>query len=344
MQLCFLDVASDRAAAFETMSRAVGACPGVPVFALLRSNEPDLILRCLREGASEFLIQPFTAEQLNAALSKLSRFHAPRANEGETGGRVYCVMPGKGACGATTVACHLAFALKREKSDRVLLADLDWLTGTVGFLLKLKSSYSFADALAHAGSLDADLWKALVAPCQGIDVLLPPENPVDGIGEGADPASIVSYSRRAYTAVVLDAGGTYGPWNAALARMCDDLLLVTTNELAALHSVQRAQAYLQKNGADGSKMRVVVNRDVNDVGLRREGIETALQFPVFAVLPGDSDAIQKSIIEGKPVAPGSRFGKAMARLTQQLAGKDGTAVAKKGSGSFLSGFLKRLTG
>ena len=184
-----------------------GRLPGVPVFALLRSNDPDLILRCLREGASEFLIQPFAAEQLNAALSKLSRFHAPRANEGETGGRVYCVMPGKGACGATTVACHLAFALKREKSDRVLLADLDWMTGTVGFLLKLKSSYSFADALAHAGSLDADLWKALVAPCQGIDVLLSPENPVDGIGEGADPASIISYSRRAYTAVVLDAGG-----------------------------------------------------------------------------------------------------------------------------------------
>jgi pilus assembly protein CpaE len=342
MQLCFLDVASDRAAAFETMSQAADACPGVPVLALLRSNDPDLILQCLRQGAGEFLVQPFTAEQLNAALSKLSRFRLPQAQAAQTRGRIYCVMPGKGASGATTVACHLAFALKRQKSERVLLADLDWMTGTAGFLLKLKSSYSFADALAHAGSLDADLWKALVAPCQGVDVLLSPENPVDGIGEAAGPAPVLSYSRRTYTAVVLDAGGAYGPWNAALARMCDDLLLVTTGELAALHSVQRAQAYLRKHGVDRSKMRLVINRSLDDFKLRREGIETALQTPVFAALPDDPGAIRKSIIEGRPVAPGSRFGKAMARLAQQLAG--GPAPEKKGSGSFLPAFLKRLTG
>ncbi|MGE5570320.1 MAG: AAA family ATPase [Rhodospirillales bacterium] len=344
-QLCFLDAASDRTAAFETMAHAAEVCPELLIVALLRSNDPDLILQCLREGASEFLVQPFTSEQLHAALSKLSRFRASRVTrETEPGGRVYCVMPGKGACGATTLACHLAFALKRNQQDRVLLADLDWMTGTTAFLLKLKSSYSFVDALAHAGSLDADLWKALVTPCQGVDVLLPPENPVDGMGETADPACIISYARRAYSAVVLDAGGAYGPWNAALARLCDDLLMVTTNELGALHSVQRARAYLQRNGTDRSKMRVVINRDRNDAGLRRDEIETALQCPVFAVLPADPEAIKKSIIEGKPAAPGSKFAKAVSRLAQQLTGKDGPAIEKKSSGSFLSSFLKRLTG
>jgi pilus assembly protein CpaE len=326
------------------MSVAVAAFPDLPVLALLRSNDPDLILQCLREGASEFLIQPFTAEQLNAALSKLSRFRGARVAGRESTGRVYCVMPGKGSCGATTVACHLAFALKRDKSDRVLLADMDWLTGTLGFLLKLKSNYSFADALAHAGTLDADLWKALVTPCQGVDVLLSPEEPAHGVAEAADPSPILGYSRRAYTAVVLDAGGAYGLWNAALARLSDDLLLVTTNELSALHAVQRAQVYLERHGVERSKMRVVVNRDHNDAGLRREGIETALQFPVFAVLPADRDAIQKSIIEGRPVSSGTRFGKETARLAQKLAGKDGPPVEKKAAGSFLSAFLKKLTG
>jgi pilus assembly protein CpaE len=343
-QLCFLDMTSDRTAAFAAMSAVLAQLPGLPVLALLRSNDPDLILQCLRNGASEFLLQPFTAEQLHAALSKLSRFRAPQAAERENEGRVYCVMPGKGACGATTVACNLAFALRRDKSHRVLLADLDWMTGTVGFLLRLKSNYSFADALAHAGSLDADLWKALVTPCQGVDVLLSPENPADGITEAADPSPILTYSRRAYTTVVLDVGGAYGAWNAALARMCDDLLLVTTKELAALHSVQRARAYLERHGAGRSKMRVLVNRDVNDAGLSREGIEMALKLPVFAMLPADPDAIQKSTIEGKPVAQGSRFGKSMARLAAQLAGRCGGADPKKASGSLLTGFLKKLTG
>lgn len=340
MLLCFLDVASDRGAAFAAMSILASSCPEVPVFALLRSNDPDLILRCLRQGASEFLIQPFTADHFRAALAKVSRFHPSRAAEPESRTRVYCVMPGKGACGATTVACHLAYALKRQGGGRILLADMDGLTGTIAFLLKLKSSYSFVDALAHSGSLEADVWKALVIPCQGVDVLPCPENPVDGIGDVTDPAPILNYSRRAYDAVVLDTSGAYGDWNLSLARMCDDLLLVTTNELAALHAVLRAQAYLRSNGADWSKTRLVINRYSDVVGLRREGIETALRSGIFETLPSDYEAIQRSLMEGKPVPSGSRFGKGVARLAQHLAG--GQRAGEKRS--LLSGFLKKLTG
>ena len=340
MQLCFLDVASDQGTAFAAMSVLGSSCPEVPVFALLRSNDPDLILQCLRQGASEFLIQPFTSDQFRGALAKMSRFHPSRAAEPESRTRVYCVMPGKGACGATTVACHLAFALKRQDAGKVLLADMDGLTGTLGFLLKLKSSYSFVDALAHAGSLDADVWKALVTPCHGVDVLLSPENPADSIGDAADPAPILGYSRRAYATVVLDSGGAYGDWNVSLARMCDELLLVATNELAALHAVQRVQAYLGSTGADRSKVRLVINRYSDEAGLRREGIETALQSEVFATLPSDYETIHRSLMQGKPVPSGSRFGKGIARLARQLAGRDG--VGEKRSG--FSGFLKKLTG
>ena len=52
-------------------------------------------------------------------------------------------MPAKGACGATTIACNLAFQWKRLGAKKILLADLDPLTGTLSFLLKIKSIYSF---------------------------------------------------------------------------------------------------------------------------------------------------------------------------------------------------------
>ena len=51
---------------------------GVQVLALLSGNDPDLILRCLRAGAIDFLIQPFTAEQFEAALAKVARAAALR--------------------------------------------------------------------------------------------------------------------------------------------------------------------------------------------------------------------------------------------------------------------------
>lgn len=338
LQCCFLDIASDSGTAFAALSMLNSSCPEVPVFALLRSNDPDLILQCLRQGASEFLIQPFTGEQLRNALAKLSRLHPTGGAGGESGGRVFCVMPGKGACGATTVACHLAYALVRQDIDKVLLADLDALTGTIGFLLKLKSSYSFTDALAHAGSLDQDVWKALVTPCHGVDVLLSPESPMEGLGEAADPAPILSYFRRFYGAVVLDTGGAYGDWSVSLASLCDDLLLVSTNELVALHAVQRALAYLAKNGLDRSKIRLILNRYSKEVGLRREAIQTALQMEVFETLPSDFEAIQRSLMEGKHAPPASHFGKAITALARHLAGE---VRAEKKSSLFGGLFRKR---
>src|SRR5260370_887867 len=86
--------------------------------------------------------------------------------------KVVAVMPAKGACGATTVACNLAFQWKKLSGQRVLLADLDPLAGTLSFLLKIKSTYSFLDVLQRAHELDADLWNHMVVPVQGVDVLL----------------------------------------------------------------------------------------------------------------------------------------------------------------------------
>jgi pilus assembly protein CpaE len=338
LDYCFLDTTSDCGAAFAAMSVLNSICPEAPVFALLRSNDPDLFLQCLRQGASGFLIQPFTAEQLRNALAKLSRLHSSGGAGGESLGRVYCVMPGKGACGATTVACHLAFALLlRQKAAKVLLADLDGLTGTLGFLLKLKSNYSFADALAHSGGLEQDVWKVLVSPCHGLDVLLSPESPLEALPDGADPTPILDYSRRFYDAVVLDTAGAYGDWSVSLARSCDDLLLVSTNELVALHAVQRAQAYLARKGLEPSKIRLIVNRYSNEVGLRREAIQTALQAEVFETLPSDYEAIQRSLMEGKHAPPTSQFGKAIAALARHLAGEE---RAEKKSSMFAGLFGK----
>ena len=73
---------------------------------VLSSNDPELVLRCLRQGASDFLIPPFTSEQVEAALHKIARLQPTRATNS---GKVYCIMPAKGGCGASTIASNLAY-------------------------------------------------------------------------------------------------------------------------------------------------------------------------------------------------------------------------------------------
>jgi pilus assembly protein CpaE len=334
-ELVLLDVSAEPDHALQLLAEVtrIGAAP---VLVLLDADDPGFILRCLRAGAADFLLRPFTGDQVEAVLAKLSRLQpAAESGGGQDACKIIAVMPAKGACGATTIACNLAFHWKRTGVQRILLADMDPLTGTLSFLLKIKSVYSFLDVLQRANELDEDLWRAMVTNVGGVDVLLAPELVTENPIELNDPGAILNYARHVYDVVVLDAGSVYGEWNLNQARAASELLLVCTNELPALQAAQRALSYLDTNRIGRWKIRLVVNRYQREVGLSRDVIGTALHTEVFESVPSDYDAVQKALMEGKPVPPGSTFGKSLSQLAQRLGGPAQTdgAGAKKKSGS-----------
>jgi pilus assembly protein CpaE len=330
--LCILEVSEPHERALSVIPDFHRLDPKLPIVVVLAGNDPELVLRCLRQGASDFLMQPFTAEQVEGALQKIARLQPGR---NKNPGKVYCVMPAKGGCGASTISTSLAYHLKRGGDKKVLLADLDPLTGTLSFLLKIKSNYSFIDVLQRGGEIDADLWRSLVTNRHGVDVLLSPEMMTEGVSELADASTIVEYARNSYDMVVLDAASAYGDWSLSQARLADEILLVTTNELTALQAVQRALSYLDSNEIGRWKVRLIVNRYDRHVGLSKDVIGTALHTDIYHILPADYEAIQKSLMEGKPLASNTAFGKAVIGLVDRLYG--GAEVAKKGSS--LSGLL-----
>lgn len=324
--LVFLDMMSDREHALQLLNEITRLGASVQVIALLGSseaggNDPDLILRCLRAGAIDFLLQPFSSDQFEAAMAKVARLQPNAETPGKEPAKIFAVMPAKGACGATTIACNLAYQWKRLGYSKVLLADLDPLAGTTSFLLKIKSIYSFLDALNHAHELDNDLWNGMITSAGGIDVLLAPELMVEGTQDLRDPTPVLEFARHSYDVIVVDTGSVYGEWNLNTARLANELLLVTTNELPALQAAQRALSYLDTNRIGRWKIRLLVNRYHRDVGLSREVIGTALHTEVFDILPSDYEAIQKALMEGKPAPSSTVFGKSIIQLADRLGGR-----------------------
>jgi pilus assembly protein CpaE len=329
--LCLLEIGEPREAGLALIPDLLRIDAKLPIIVVLSNNDPELVLRCLRQGASDFLIPPFTSEQVEAALQKIARL---QPNRSAHAGKVYCIMPAKGGCGASTIASNLAYQMRRG-DKRILLADLDPLAGTLSFLLKIKSNYSFMDALARSHDIDADLWKAVVTSRQGVDVMLSPEVMTEGMSDLKDASSIIEYARGTYDLVVLDTGGVYGDWNLSQAQLADEILLVTTNELTSLQAVQRALGYLDANNIGRYKLRLIVNRYDRHTGLSKDVIGTALHTDIFHIMPSDYDAIQKSLMEGKPMGPATSFGKSVIGLVDRLAGS--SEPAKKNSS--LSGLL-----
>jgi len=328
--VCILEISDPVERGLAVIPDVLRVDPKLPIVAVLSNDNPELVLRCLRQGASDFLTQPFTVEQVETALRKIARLHPVRA---KNPGKVYCVMPAKGGCGASTIAGNLAYQLKRFGDKRILLADLDPLTGTQSFLLKIKSNYSFIDVVAHAHQIDADLWKAVINPRNGVDVLLAPEILAEGMSELKDATGIVEYARDTYDLVVLDTSAVYGEWNLSQAQIADEILLITTNELTSLQAVQRAMTYLEANGVERDRVRLIVNRYDRQMGLSRDVIGTALHSEIYHLIPADYEAIQKALIEGKPLPHSTQFGKGVAGLAERLAG--GAELPRKSS-SFAS--------
>src|SRR5262249_7343248 len=94
--ICFLDIAADQEHALQLAPEAAAT---IPVVGLSPPNDADLILRCLRLGVSEFVSEP-GSEQIRAILERFARARAPLPQR--AAGCVYCVIPGKPGCGAST--------------------------------------------------------------------------------------------------------------------------------------------------------------------------------------------------------------------------------------------------
>jgi pilus assembly protein CpaE len=337
--LCFLDAESSRDWAQALLTDLAGMETRLPVVSIHSVNDPDYILRALRQGGTEFLVRPFSADTFLPVMERIaSMFRGGHANCA----KMCLVAPVKGACGATTLASNLALHWKRHGGKRVLLADLDPLAGTVSFQLKLKQSYSFMDALSRGSQLDEDIWKGMVNTVGGIDVILAPEQPVHGIDEAHNAARILDFARGLYDVVVVDCGSVYGQWNLSLAKLCDDLLLVTTNELPALQASQRALAHLERQKVERSKIRVVVNRYAKDIGLTSDVIEAALHTDVYHIIPSEYEDVQRALVEGKLLQSSTPVGKAISDLVEKLAGKKARAPQpKSGSLANLFSFLRK---
>ncbi len=321
--VCFLDVASDQERALLLITEISAV---MPVVALSPQKDADLILRCLRRGACEFLPAP-AADTVRGLFERLSRTHGPQPSANPA--IAYCVMPGKPGCGSTTVAVHLA--LQMRSAGRVLLVDTDTMAGTIAFMLKLKAEFHLDDVIRDWKRMDEDLWARLTAPFSGIDVLLAPDVPTARLEIGrALAGELVRFWKERYSTVVLDVPDLRMAIESGFLLHADQIILVTTNELAALHATRRAVEFLDLTIADRNRLRLVVNRYSPATGLKRDDVKAALQIEPFAVLSNDYDSVQEALLDGKPVAAGSRFRSSILALAQQLQGKP--PATKKSAG------------
>jgi pilus assembly protein CpaE len=286
------------------VAEAIASTAAKPYVVVIHpEGRPDLILAALRAGAKEFLFPPLETV-LPSALIRLAAERekgAPPGSPSRKGGRLVGFLSAKGGCGATTLACHSAMVLEQETSKPTLLCDFDLSSGMVRFLMKARSRYSVMDAFANVQRLDHSYWHALVSNGSGhLEIISGPETaPLKEVPNSQQVQQVLRFARTEYDWLILDLGRGLSPTSFSAIEELDDLFLVTTPEVPALHQCKQIIQQLLARGLGRNRLHLVLNRHSKRLELTPEELENLLGVSIYATVLDQEAALRDAYSESR---------------------------------------------
>lgn len=269
---------------------------------------------------------PTPAERRNGPAAK------PRA-PGQEALAVLAVASGHGSPGRTTVAVSLAASLGSVAST--VLVDLDTSGPGVAACLDADPTRNLY-LIAHRAPTTAGEWdQAIARETQSLGsrsrhaVVLCGVPSVEMRTALARPflERLIGELRQRYRYVVLDVGAELLGADVALHRaalaLADQVLLVATPDLAALHQARVALGLFQAQlGVPPERVALVLNRHDRRFHWGRDEVGWHLRAPVAAVVPHDYRAAQRALAAQRPLVyeRRSRAGRALVQLAGRIHG------------------------
>lgn len=333
-----VDLDDDPDVALDLVEAICSKNPATTVIVYAKRQDPDLLVRCMRAGAREFLTEPLSPNSLAEAVIRAGARRLELDAQKRTAGKLLVFRGSRGGAGVTMLAANFAIALKLESKREVALVDLHPELGDVAVMLGLTPEFTISDALQNPDRLDHDLVsKMLTEHKSGIAVLAAADdftaNPVflDG-----SLGKLLHLLRTRFPFVVVDAGPGLGTGGNALLEMADVVYLVTQAEIPALRNAQRILAHIQQAVSADRKIEVVLNRFEKNWGELEEGrIEKALGRPLQWKIPNDFASVHRSLNTGNPLAmENSSVSRVLRQMARQASGNPVPSRKKSWAGLF----------
>lgn len=257
-------------------------------------SDSEMLVRCMRAGAREYLTQPVSASAMAEALVRASvRRPAVRAPK-KVGGKVLVFAGTKGGAGTTTLAANFAAALAEESKRPTALLDLGFPLGNAALDLGLTAQHSTANALQNVDRLDSIfLSRLLTQHRSGLSVLPAPDRYSSAQMSEESIGKLISVTRQDFDYVVIDAGSPSGSSYQSLFDLASTVYLVSQVSIPELRNANRLiTAFFAK---DSSRLEVVLNRYAARVAsIDEENINKALTVDAKWKVPSDYPAVRRA--------------------------------------------------
>jgi len=325
--------------------------PESPIIMMSVQGEQDYLRRSMLAGAREFLVKPFSADELVNAIRhvheiekvKRQRYQQSAPSQQQQPsltsmlqpdrGQIITFFSPKGGVGRTTISTNLAVALHQSTGKPVVLVDGSLPFGDIAVILNMSpKAKTIADLVGSFEQVDAEVLESvLVQHSTGIKVLLAPPTPEAAeLITGANIKKILETLREHYAFVVVDTWPSFQEQVLTMLDVADVILTLMTLEITSLKNVRVFMEIAEKLGYDEQKVQLVANRNDSSGGIKASDVEASLARKIPHTIVSDGRALVLAVNRGVPFVIShrdSQVAKDIFTLADKLSGASAAAAA-----------------
>ncbi|ACE89247.1 Flp pilus assembly ATP-binding protein CpaE [Rhizobium phaseoli] len=303
-------------------------------------NDIGLYRELIRNGISEYMVQPVAMPDILAAMASI--FVDPEA---EPLGRSIAFIGSKGGVGASTIAHNCAFGISNLFSTETILADLDLPYGTANIDFDQDPAQGIAEAVFAPDRLDEVFLDRLLTKCsEHLSLLAAPsllDRAYDFDGQAFQP--VLDVLQRSAPVTVLDVPHAWSEWTRSVLASVDEVVIAAVPDLANLRNTKNMLDALRKMRPNDKPPHLILNQ----VGMpKRPEISPSdfcepLEIDPIAIIPFDINLFGNAANSGRMISevdPRSPTAETFSQISHIVTGRAAIRKAKKGG---LLGLLKR---
>lgn len=297
--------------------------PGTVVIAAGQVNDVRLYRDLLASGIQDYLLKPFSADQLRDAFANAQMtLSGPRMNEtaSERPNVAAAVIGVRGGVGASTIASSLAWMMGDNAGRSTALLDLDVHFGTGALGLDLEPGRGLTDAIENPSRIDGLFIERAMVRANDKLCVLSAEAPINQafLTDGSAFYQLQEEIRHAFEGTVIDLPRHMLVQHPHLVNDVQAVIVVVEYTLAATRDAIRVLSWLKAN-APQARVIVVANKAVpNGQEVSRKDFEHSIERKVDVQIPLDVKTATQAAKLGQPLAKTSKSTKVSQPLGQLL--------------------------
>ncbi len=259
----------------------------------------NTIIKALRLGAKEFLPKPVLREDLVRVLSMLASISP------DSQSKIITVYSNKGGIGKTTIAVNLAAELAKVTKDKVALVDLNLQLGDISTFLNLNPPFDVNYVIRRLIDKEENILIKGFEKYKDLSLYVLSDPSYIEQSESITTQQITtlfSALKKVFPYIVVDMSSSIDSISLKILDSSDWIMFTTIVNIPAIRNAQRCLNLFRSRKYPSNKVKIVINRYMENDEIKIEDIENTLGESVYWKIPNNYFTIMEAINKGVSIS------------------------------------------